>query len=116
MFTIKETNVTIMVKDMDTSVDFYQKLGLTIKNRWDNHYAQLVATGIVIGLHPAHADIPGGGNVSIGFIVDDLDKVKTHLEQQAILFESYEDKAGDFANLKDPDGTIIYYMKAKIEW
>ena len=61
--TIKEANVTINVKDMDTSVSFYQSLGLDVKNRWGNFYAQLAAPGIVIGLvlrvNPL-ATTPGG--------------------------------------------------------
>ena len=46
---IKDSNITIMVKDMDRSISFYQSLGMTLKNRWDNHYAQLTAPGITIG-------------------------------------------------------------------
>ena len=50
--TIKESNVTINVKDLDKSISFYESIGLTTKNRWGNFYAQLAAPGIVIGLHP----------------------------------------------------------------
>ena len=50
--TIKDSNVTIMVKDMDKSVSFYQSIGFAVKNRWGNHYAQLTAPGITIGIHP----------------------------------------------------------------
>ena len=54
MYTIKTANVTIMVKDMDKSIDFYTKgLGLELKQRWNNHYAQVSSPGVVIGLHPA---------------------------------------------------------------
>ena len=49
---IKESNITINVKDIDKSISFYQSIGLKIKNRWGNHYAQLSAPGVVIGLHP----------------------------------------------------------------
>jgi len=49
---IKDSNVTIMVKDMDASISFYESIGLVIKQRWANHYAQLTAPGITIGLHP----------------------------------------------------------------
>ena len=50
--TIKQANVTINVKDMETAVSFYFFIGLTVKNRWGNYYAQLTAPGITIGLHP----------------------------------------------------------------
>ena len=49
---ITESNVTINVKDMEKSISFYLSLGLTVKNRWGNHYAQLAVPGVVIGLHP----------------------------------------------------------------
>ncbi len=59
---IKDANVTIMVKDMDSSVSFYQSIGLTLKQRWSNYYAQLTAPGITIGLHPANANNNDGKN------------------------------------------------------
>jgi len=37
---------------MDKSVSFYQSIGFAVKNKWGNHYAQLTATGISIGIHP----------------------------------------------------------------
>lgn len=45
---IKDTNITINVKDLEKSISFYQSIGLTFKNRWDNHYAQLTAPGIIV--------------------------------------------------------------------
>jgi catechol 2,3-dioxygenase-like lactoylglutathione lyase family enzyme len=50
--TIKESNITINVKDLDNSISFYLSIGMTIKKRWGNYYAQLTAPGIIIGLHP----------------------------------------------------------------
>ena len=35
--TIKESNITINVKDIDKSISFYQSIGLTVKNRWSNY-------------------------------------------------------------------------------
>jgi predicted enzyme related to lactoylglutathione lyase len=37
MINISETNVTIMVSDMDKAIKFYETIGLTLKQRWDNH-------------------------------------------------------------------------------
>ena len=51
MINIQGTNVTIMVKDMDTAISFYESIGLTLKQRWDNHYAMVVTEGITIGIH-----------------------------------------------------------------
>jgi len=47
--TIRQSHVTVNVKDMDTSISFYQSIGLIVKNRWGNYYAQLTAPGIDIG-------------------------------------------------------------------
>ncbi len=50
--TIKDSNITMNVKDLDKSISFYEALGLEVTNRWGNYYAQLTAPGMVIGLHP----------------------------------------------------------------
>ena len=106
---ITETNVTIMVRDMDKAVTFYQSLGLTIKNRWGNHYAKLTAKDIIIGLHPASGEIIPSTQVSIGFMIDDLDGAKALLDGQHIAYSEKSDKAGVFLSFHDPDGTGIYF-------
>ena len=67
--TIKDSNITINVKDLDRSIAFYESIGLKIKNRWGKHYAQLSTPGLVIGLHPTNSNNlkENSGNVSIGF-------------------------------------------------
>lgn len=106
--TITESNVTILVKDMDKAVSFYEMLGLTLKNRWGNHYAQLAAKDIIIGLHP------GGGaetssHISIGFMIDNIEEAKALLDANHIAYKTEEGKAGTFMHFKDPDGTILYF-------
>lgn len=67
MVNISGTNVTIMVKDIDTSISFYESIGLTVQNRWENHYAMIGTTGITIGIHPAGDKTNlNSGSVSIG--------------------------------------------------
>ena len=80
---IKEANVTLNVKNLDKSISFYESIGLTVKNRWANYYAQLAAPGIVIGLHPtSDANLKdNSGNVSIGFTLDDFEEAKSSLIQ-----------------------------------
>jgi len=65
--TIKEANITINVKDLNKAVSFYESLGLKLKNRWNNYYAQLTAPGVIVGLHPTEdSNLTGNsGNVSI---------------------------------------------------
>ena len=117
MYTITTSNVTVMVTDMDRAIDFYKSIGLQLKQRWNNHYAQVSAPGVVIGLHPAEK--PGNANtsVSIGFGVENLDEVKTKLNELNVKFDLGGDKAGDILSFRDPDGTPLYFMQLRIgEW
>src|SRR6476646_5708856 len=111
--TIKQANVTVNVKDMDQSISFYQSIGLTVKNRWSNYYAQLTAPGIDIGLHPTgNANLAGNsGNVSIGFTTDNLEETKTSLQQLSIPVTERNEEGGQFLHFNDPDGTALYFIK-----
>ena len=110
---IKEANTTVIVKDIDRSVAFYESIGMQIKNRWGNHYAQMSAPGILIGLHPSE-NIPGNsGNVSIGFTADDFGAAKTLLEKLSIKITERQEAGGEFLHFEDPDGTGLYFIKPK---
>src|SRR6185369_5198614 len=113
--TIKQSNVTINVKDMDRSVSFYQSIGFSIKNRWGNFYAQLEAPGIVIGLHPAsNGNLVGNsGNVSIGFTTDNIEETRYSLQQLSIATTERSEEGGQFLHFNDPDGTALYFIKSK---
>ena len=112
---IKESNVTINVKDMDKSVSFYESIGLTTKARWGNYYAQLTAPGIVIGLHPtSDSNLKGNsGNISIGFTVADFEEAKSLLQGLAIQTTERQEEGGQFLHFTDPDGAAIYFIKPK---
>ena len=113
--TIKQSNVTINVKDMDQSVSFYQSIGFSVKNRWGNFYAQLTAPGIVIGLHPtSNGNLAGNsGNVSIGFTTDNIEETKASLQQLSINSTERSEEGGQFLHFNDPDGTALYFIKPK---
>src|SRR6266487_6970242 len=115
IMTIKQANVTINVKDMDTSISFSQSLGLKIESRWGNHFAQLTAPGIVIGLHPTgHENLKGNsGSVSIGFIADNFEEAKTSLQQLSMSATERSEEGGQFLHFTDPDGTALYFIKPK---
>lgn len=112
---INEANVTINIKDMDKSVSFYTAIGMTVKGRWGNFYAQVIAPGITIGLHPSSEENlkNNSGNVSIGFTTDNLEGTKTLLEQLSIQITERSEEGGQFLHFTDPDGTALYFIKPK---
>ena len=112
---IKQANVTVNVKDMDRSVCFYQSLGLTVKNRWGNYYAQLAAPGITLGLHPSgNENLKGNsGNVSLGFTTDNIEETKKSLQELSIALTERSEEGGQFLHFNDPDGTALYFIKPK---
>jgi len=113
--TIRDSNVTINVKDMDRSISFYQSIGFNVKNRWGNFYAQLTAPGITIGLHPgSNGNLTGSsGNLSIGFTTDDIEGTKLSLEKISIPVTERKEEGGQFLHFTDPDGTALYFIKPK---
>ena len=113
--TIKESNITINVKNLETSISFYESIGLTVKNRWGNHYAQLAAPGVVIGLHPtSDTNLTGNsGNVSIGFTTDKFEETNSDLQKLSIKTTIRQEEGGQFIHFNDPDGTALYFIKPK---
>ena len=113
MISLKGSNVTINVKDLDKSISFYEALGLKQENRWGNFYAQVTGPGITIGLHPSN-NLPGNsGGVSIGFTTDNLDDARSALQQSSINATERNEEGGQFLHFKDPDGTELYFIKSK---
>lgn len=112
---ILETNITIQVKDIEKSIAFYEVIGFNVKHRWENHYAQLTAPGIVIGLHPNSDDklSTNSGNVSIGFTTDNFDETKSFLINFVSKFQEREEAGGRFLHFNDPDGTALYFISSK---
>jgi predicted enzyme related to lactoylglutathione lyase len=113
MVNITSTNVTIMVKDFDRSIRFYESIGLTLKQRWDDHYAMVETTGLTIGIHPGGDDHSGSGTVSIGFMIEDINDAKLLLQENNITAKSDDGGSGIYLHFKDPDGTILYFVQPK---
>jgi catechol 2,3-dioxygenase-like lactoylglutathione lyase family enzyme len=111
--TINESNVTIMVKNLDESIKFYKSIGLKLKNRWENDYAMVESTGITIGLHPTNKKKLGSGSVSIGFMVDSLVEAKVMLEKNNITCRFEDGKSGKYIHFDDLDGTDLYFVDPK---
>lgn len=107
---INETNVTIMVSDLGRSIAFYESIGFRLQQRWEDHYAMVVTTGLTLGLHPAGGElIEPGGQVSVGLMIDDMEEARALLESRKIKYDFAEGKSGAYAHFKDPDGVSIYF-------
>jgi predicted enzyme related to lactoylglutathione lyase len=113
MHKINECNVTVLISDMDRSVNFYQSLGMFMKQRWENHYAMLSAPGMTLGLHPGLGQEAVTERVSLGFLVDDINQSRDHLTSLGIDFTYEEGKSGKFLHFSDPDGTLLYVMEMR---
>ncbi|MEO6490809.1 MAG: VOC family protein [Ferruginibacter sp.] len=114
MITINETNVTIMVNDMDKAIGFYEKIGFTIKQRWENHFAMLTAPGITLGLHPTEDINPNSGTLSIGLMIDSIEDARQLLDTNNIPHKEQDDgKSGTYLHFTDPYGTVLYFVKPK---
>ncbi|MDA4136934.1 MAG: VOC family protein [Thaumarchaeota archaeon] len=111
---IKDCNVTVMVSDMNPAVQFYvEALGLKLKARYGEHFAQLDAPGTTIALHPAGQNVPkrdDSGNLSIGFEVDDIAAEVASLKAKGVIFrgEISSDGPVKLAFFSDPDGNPLY--------
>jgi catechol 2,3-dioxygenase-like lactoylglutathione lyase family enzyme len=112
---ILNSNVTVNVINLETSIAFYESIGFTLKNRWGNYYAQLSVAGLTIGLHPTNesANTFGSGNVSIGFTSDNFEETKSLLQKLSIASTERNEEGGQFLHFNDPDGTSLYFMKPK---
>ena len=107
-------NVTVMVSDMDSAVKFYtETLGLKLKNRYGDHWADVEGPGISLGLHPAGSNVKTGNNLQIGFKVNDLDKTVADLERKNVKFTVQDDNQVRLATFADPDGNVLYLAQSK---
>ena len=102
-----------MISNMDRSIAFYtETLGLKLKSRYENNWAEIEGPGITIGLHPS-SKINTGDNLSIAFSVKDLDAAVKELEQKGVKFNVYKDDKVTLAFFTDPDNNTLYLAPAQ---
>ena len=116
---IKSGNVTVMVADMDEAVRFYTEvLGLSLRFRVRDEWAEVSAPGLTIGLHPpGEGTSPPGtrGSLSVGLQVDSLEETMEALKAKGVAFREgiTEDSAVRLAFFPDPDGNPLYLCEQK---
>ena len=111
-------NVTLMVADFDRAVSFYTgTLGLTLKVRYGNDWAEVEAPGLTIGLHPAGDHGPAGiqaRGLSIGLAVTGIEQVMAELQAKGVQFAPpglIDTGVERLANFHDPDQTPLYLFE-----
>jgi len=113
----QQCNVTVMVADMERSVQFYtQALGLVLGFRAGNEWAQIDAPGLTIGLHPAREPAPvaaRNASMSLGFGVKDLVATIGELRQRGVALPDPPTDGGRerIVHFADPDGTPLYLIE-----
>jgi catechol 2,3-dioxygenase-like lactoylglutathione lyase family enzyme len=114
-----ESQVTLMVPDMDEAVRFYTAtLGLRLKARYGSEFAVVEAPGLTIGLHPqptAHS--PQTHTISVGLGVESLEAAMADLSARGVSFIGAirEDSPIRIAYFMGPGGTPLYLCEQS-EW
>jgi len=104
----------LAVKDLNKSVEFYNKiLGMPIKNRREN-WVDLGQGGALLSLHPADESSPHLGTsvdngVLIGLLVGDVASAVEELKSKNVKVQrdNQDSEAGINAIILDPDGYMI---------
>ena len=114
---LREGNVTVMVSDMGSAIQFVEKVGLKLKARYSDQFAQVVAPGLTIALHPADKQgrrLGRSEGLSIGLGVDNLERTMKDLEGKGVKFgRVVEDGPVRLASFKDPDGNPLYLAESR---
>jgi CreA protein len=109
-------HVWFWVADMDRAVAFYTaRLGLRLRTRHGDDWAELDGGGCRIGLHGGPgaeaSPLPGG---TVVFEVDDLDLAKAGLEQRGLVFDEHLGEVpgyARYASFTDPDGNAMQLIE-----
>ena len=113
MGNIKQGNVTIMVTNMDRALAFYtEALGFSLKERYQNEWAEVSAPGMTICFHPMKGN-KAHGSVSIGFQVKNIKELSLGLEQKGVSVKIIDENHLTLAQFSDPDGTPLYFAELK---
>ena len=110
---IKKGNVTIMVGNMDRAIKFYtETLGFSLKERFENNWAEIEAPSITICLHPQKGN-KSHGSVSLGFQVKNIKELAGDLEKKGVSIAVRDEGYLLLASFSDPDGTPLYFAEMK---
>ena len=106
----KVGNVILAVKDLNKSVEFYNKiLGMPIKKQREN-WIDLGQSGALLSLHPASTELLTPNDmIMIGFVVGDVSSAIDELKSKNVkIHRDIQNKSsGKNAIILDPDNYMI---------
>jgi len=106
----KVGNVILAVKDLNKSIEFYNKiLGMPIKRQREN-WVDLGQSGALLSLHPASAELLTPNDmIMIGFVVGDVSSAIDELKSKYVkIHRDIQNKtSGKNAIILDPDDYMI---------
>jgi len=106
----KVGNVIFAVKDLNKSVEFYNKiLGMQIKKQREN-WIDLGQSGALLSLHPASTELLTPNDmIMIGFVVGDVSSAIDELKSKNVkIHRDIQNKSsGKNAIILDPDNYMI---------
>jgi catechol 2,3-dioxygenase-like lactoylglutathione lyase family enzyme len=100
--------------NMDKAIAFYEgTLGLTLKNRAGNDWAEFDVGGYDLALEGELATRPHGGGATVVFKTDDVEVLEAELAAHEIVRREVEDLGGaKLIEFFDPDGNKLVAMQA----
>ena len=106
----KVGNVILAVRDLNKSIEFYNKiLGMPIKRQREN-WVDLGQSGALLSLHPASAELLTPNDmIMIGFVVGDVSSAIDELKSKNVkIHRDIQNKSsGKNAIILDPDNYMI---------
>ena len=117
---LKATTAFYDVQDMDRAVKFYtETLGFPLKVRFGNHWAEVDAGSISIGLHPTEdgAPVSTDGGATVSFAVTNLEQLAENLKSKGVAVgEIRTPPRGKFLMAKDSEGNYLHFIEFADKW
>ncbi len=99
--------IILMQRDLDAAVSFYLRLGLSLKFRMKEKWAEFDIDGVKLGLCPTSQDMQGRRS-GIVLDVNDVHAIYNELKDEVTFVgEPVEALHGIMVSIQDPGGNIL---------
>ncbi len=103
-----EHHLCLDVNDLDASIDFYRKLGFVlVSDHREESWGVMRTDGFVLALYQGHIE-----RNLMNFRGGDIEEIGAELSDRGISFEKEPHLEADgswSAEIRDPDGNVIYF-------